>query len=326
MPTPPNKRRRPWHPWLADIIKKTAPRGFSVTSEYELNTEPQRIDILVVRRQGKVESRGDVLDILYRYFSTHNIIEFKSPADDVEGKDIDIVLAYTHTYASIENLVTFDDVRVFILCEELKKSFMRRLQKRGVELDLIEPGIWRGTHGCLIIMIYELGVVGGHEIILGLFSRSSFSQAGRKIFTDPNRVELGAYILRRIEGRLGDPDLTPREKNIMAWNYQEYLDELIRKNVGLLSIEERLEGVPTDELLRHVPTDELLRHVPAEERLSGIPADELLRHVPADELLHNVPANERVRGLSPLERLQGLEPAELEELQRHLVATLKEGH
>jgi hypothetical protein len=72
-----------WHLAFVNLIQRRAPPSFEVQSEVRLTIEPQRADILLLRRIG-AERRDDearVLRMLWARLGLVTVLEYKSPID-----------------------------------------------------------------------------------------------------------------------------------------------------------------------------------------------------------------------------------------------------
>ncbi len=70
-----------WHLAFANLIEHGAPPGFEVKSEVWLTIEPQRADLLLLRRIGvrRQDHRAKVLRALWARLGKVSILEYKSP-------------------------------------------------------------------------------------------------------------------------------------------------------------------------------------------------------------------------------------------------------
>jgi hypothetical protein len=84
-----------------------------IFSEYQLYTEPPRIDILIIVKKADIEMKSSVC----KFFRTYNIIEYKSPADSkLTIHDFDkTVHGYAGFYAS-QNKHKRTDMTATIIC------------------------------------------------------------------------------------------------------------------------------------------------------------------------------------------------------------------
>jgi hypothetical protein len=101
-------------------------------AEYQLTSEPLRIDIVVVKKKDGVKINKNI----GRIFRAHNIVEFKSPRDSFSTDDLFKTLAYVVLYAVVEGVdprnctLTLAGARKPAkLMEYLRKTPGRRIEK-----------------------------------------------------------------------------------------------------------------------------------------------------------------------------------------------------
>lgn len=92
-------QRVQWHPGFVSAMKlelKENKGDLEYTSEYGINTKPILIDLLIVKKKPDVIINNEIGDI----FSKYNIIEYKSPDDELNIDDYFKVMAYACLYKS----------------------------------------------------------------------------------------------------------------------------------------------------------------------------------------------------------------------------------
>ena len=88
--------RTQWHPAIYSVIRlelKDDSAYLDYIREYNLNTKPLEIDILILKKAKEIEIQNEIGKI----FRTHNIVEDKSP-DDALGVD---TFLKVHAYACL---------------------------------------------------------------------------------------------------------------------------------------------------------------------------------------------------------------------------------
>jgi hypothetical protein len=74
--------RTSWHPAFAQAIKnelEDSKDALTFETEHQLNTEPLRIDVLVIKKKRNAVIKKNIGQI----FRANNVIEYKSPEDSV---------------------------------------------------------------------------------------------------------------------------------------------------------------------------------------------------------------------------------------------------
>jgi hypothetical protein len=72
-----------WHLAFANLIQRFAPPSFEVQTEVRLTIEPQRADMLLLRRIGvaRDDEKAGVLRTLWPRLGLVTVLEYKSPVD-----------------------------------------------------------------------------------------------------------------------------------------------------------------------------------------------------------------------------------------------------
>lgn len=138
-----------WHPaFIAAMrLELSEDEGqLDFRSEYNLNTKPLEIDLLVIRKQKDVELQNEI----GKFFRGHNLMEYKSPGD---GMGIDVfykVLGYACLYKSYgekENLIEADDITVSLVREAEPIALLSYFREQGIEYEKQRDGIYRIEKG-----------------------------------------------------------------------------------------------------------------------------------------------------------------------------------
>jgi hypothetical protein len=103
-----------WHPAFLQAIQLELidyKDSLEFTYEYQLTTEPLRVDLLIIKK-----SPGLVIDKnIARIFRSDNILEFKSPGDYLSVKDFLKVYTYACLYAAITPEVEFSGITLTLI-------------------------------------------------------------------------------------------------------------------------------------------------------------------------------------------------------------------
>lgn len=113
-------------------------------SEHQLNHNPVRIDLLVVKKNKDVELANE----LGAKFRGHNIMEYKSEKDRLSIDTVFKANAYAALYKaygkSIDEIKA-DDITVTLAREAYPRDAFRALSKYGYEIEQVHPGIYLVT-------------------------------------------------------------------------------------------------------------------------------------------------------------------------------------
>ncbi|MDO4307353.1 MAG: hypothetical protein Q4C77_11000 [Eubacteriales bacterium] len=112
--------------------------------EYNLNSKPLQIDLLVIKKTEDVSINNEIGKI----FRGHNIMEYKSPGDALNVDTYYKVLGYACFYKS--NGETLDcikenDVTLSFVREEYPRELMKYFRQKGFIIEEEYPGIYYVT-------------------------------------------------------------------------------------------------------------------------------------------------------------------------------------
>jgi hypothetical protein len=123
-----------------------------ITPEYQLTSEPMRVDVLIVKKKKDI-----VIDKgIARIFRGYNIFEYKSPDDSFSARDFWQVCAYANHYAANTRDVVYEDLSLTFIGARYPRELIRYLiEVRGYTIEESILGIYqvRGDH--LPIQIVE---------------------------------------------------------------------------------------------------------------------------------------------------------------------------
>ena len=98
----PGPRKTQWHPPFCASMQLELKEYKSILEylmEYALSTKPLLIDLLVIKKLQGIEIENEI----GRRFRTHNVIEYKSPDDNLSIEDYLKTIGYSCLYLSLEN-------------------------------------------------------------------------------------------------------------------------------------------------------------------------------------------------------------------------------
>jgi hypothetical protein len=220
-----------WHTAFFEAIQMELDeysQDLQFISEHPLNTEPLRIDVVIIKKPRDVAIEKNIASI----FRKENIVEYKSPDDYLAVKDFLKVYAYANLYAAITPGVDFADMTLTFVENRHPRKLLKYLTgTRGYTVEETSPGIYMVSGDYLPIQIIESRKLHEQE---NLWLRS---------LTKGLHVSNAAGILERVD-KCGN-------KASMG----SYLDVLLRANAeafkeardmsrrGLPTLEEALEQI-----------------------------------------------------------------------------------
>jgi hypothetical protein len=143
-----------WHTAFRDGIRLTFfpyRHLLSFQFEYPLNTEPLRIDAVIIKKQPNA-----VIDIpLGAIFRGVNIIEYKSPGDYLSISDYLKAGAYARLYCDL-NRVQTTDMTISFVTERYPRKLMKHIEeKHGYGVEEKRPGIYYVTGDLFGVQVIE---------------------------------------------------------------------------------------------------------------------------------------------------------------------------
>lgn len=109
--------------------------------EYLLSKEPTKMDILVIKKRDEV-----VIDnVVGRIFKKHNVIEYKSPEDELSIDDLYKTIGYACLYKGYGNTVNeieADELTVSLFRHSYPSKLMKDLSKAGSVVESPFPGVY----------------------------------------------------------------------------------------------------------------------------------------------------------------------------------------
>ena len=133
-----------WHPAFVAAMGlelKQNRNDLIFEKEYNLNTKPLEIDLLVIKKESSVQLTNEI----GKFFRGHNIVEYKSPEDHLDIDTFYKTGAYASLYKSYGKTVDSikaDAITVSIVREVKPIVLFRYFQEHGFEVENYCPGIY----------------------------------------------------------------------------------------------------------------------------------------------------------------------------------------
>ena len=146
-----NEIKIQWHPgFVAAINLELAENRDDLIyeKEYNLNTEPLEIDLLVIKKDKDVQIANEI----GRMFKGHNILEYRSPEDRMDIDSFYKAGAYASLYKAYGETVgerKADDITVSLVREAKPDGLFRYFREHKVEVSNPYPGIYYVLDGVL---------------------------------------------------------------------------------------------------------------------------------------------------------------------------------
>ena len=133
-----------WHPGFVAAMNLEFAKdreGLKFEKEYNLNTKPLEIDLLVIKKDSSVRISNEI-GILFR---GHNIMEYKSPEDSLDIDDFYKAGAYASLYKSYgktTDAVRADDVTISLVREVKPEGLFRYFKEHNYPISNPYRGIY----------------------------------------------------------------------------------------------------------------------------------------------------------------------------------------
>ena len=136
--------RTQWHPAFCAAVKLELIENkgdLDYTNEYNLNSKPIQMDLLVIKKSKDVEIKNEIGKI----FRGHNIMEYKSPEDSLNVDTYVKVLGYACLYKASEvhvGEIVLDDITITLVREGKPRELLKWFVKNDYEVCEVYKGIY----------------------------------------------------------------------------------------------------------------------------------------------------------------------------------------
>lgn len=133
-----------WHPGFIGAMNLELLKNWDdllFEKEYNLNTKPLEIDLLVIRKNTGVQIENEIGKI----FKGHNIFEYKSPKDELDIDTFYKAMAYASLYKSYGktlDAVKADDVTVSLVRKAKPYGLFHYFEEHGYLVKNVYRGIY----------------------------------------------------------------------------------------------------------------------------------------------------------------------------------------
>lgn len=119
--------------------------------EYNLNTKPLETDLLIIKKNPAVKLKNEI----GLFFRGHNIIEYKSPRDELNINTFYKVQGYACIYKAAGTAsadINEDDITTTIIREAKPERLFQYLSQKAFEISCFHKGLYRIHIGSLFPM------------------------------------------------------------------------------------------------------------------------------------------------------------------------------
>jgi hypothetical protein len=230
-----------WHLAFANLIQNRAPPGFEIQTEVRLTIEPQRADMLLLRRIGATheDNKARVMRALWPLLGRVTILEYKSPVrSSFRPRDLVRLWSYGALYDAVhpKELPSPSDLTLVLVVPSVTPTLTREIARMGWTFTALGGGYGRIDGAVYALYVVATGEVSPAERdkFLRPFSRlkPEAGEAARWLAKWMKEMEMAQTNIREMEG------------------YREML-------LKSMPAKERLEGLDRDQLALALPVEML---------------------------------------------------------------------
>jgi hypothetical protein len=243
-----------WHLAFANLIQNRAPPNFTVQTEVRLTIEPQRADMLLLRRIGAApeDDKATVLRALWPRLGLVTVLEYKSPIDSsFRPGDLLRLWGYGVLYDTthLDELPGPQDLTLALVVASITPTLRAEIARMGWTCSPLAGGYGRidGAVYTIHLVVTDEVTEAERDEFLRLFShrKSEQSDATRWLRQWMKETKMKQPEIEELPG------------------FDELFAKSIAKTLKAMPLAERLEGVTTEELVVGLPLD-VLRHLTEE--------------------------------------------------------------
>lgn len=247
-----------------------------------LTLEPQRADLLLLRRVGSVrqDEKARVLRTVWRWLARITLVEFKSPVrSSFRSGDLLRLLGYGVQYqaAHVDELPERADLTLLLVVASITPTLVQEIARMGGTLVALGNGYSRIEWAMytLLVAVTDEVAVAEKDDFLGIFSHHRVNNPEADWWLRNWMVE--SNVKQNIENVPG---------------YEEMLQKLDEKILARMPLEKRLAGLAPEQRLAGLTPEERLTGLTPEEQVLALPVD-ILRGLSEDYLRSLPPAIEQ---------------------------------
>ncbi|WP_438025783.1 hypothetical protein [Sorangium sp. So ce233] len=273
-----------WHLAFANLVQERAPAGVEVTSEVRLTIEPQRADLLLIRRTGarRDDTSARVLRGVWPRLSKVTVVEFKSPTrSSFRRGDLIRLWGYGPLYqaAHIAEVPCQRDLTLLLVIPSLTPTLLEEIGAMGWQLSDLGGG-YRRIDGA----VYDLLVAVTDEV--AKTERDEFLRIfSHEPVTDPE----ASWWLRHW---MMEASVKQDIKDIPGFDemFEKFLDSVpLEKFLARYTPEQRLAGLAPEQRLAGLAPEQRLAGLAPEQRLAGLAPEQRLAGVPVEQQILLLP-------------------------------------
>jgi hypothetical protein len=268
-----------WHLGFARLVRQRAPPGFLVRPEVPLSDEPQRADLILIRREDMParDDHAELLRALWPHLRRDTVLEFKSPVRGFRRNDLKRLVSYGAQYHVLEDerLPYPAELTLALVIPSRNAALDDEIERMGWRLTLLGGGYGRIDGGVYTVLLALTDEVSEAE-------RDDFL----RIFSHHDcQTDEAAWWWRRWQA----------EDTMQDAEKMEGYDEMVQQFASGLTPEQALARLTPEKLRGH---EETLKRF-----LSQLSPEQRLADLPPEQRLAGLSVEQRLADLSPAQRL-----------------------
>jgi hypothetical protein len=267
-----------WHLAFVNLIQRRAPPNFEVQSEVRLTIEPQRADMLLLRRIGveRQDHLARVLRTLWPLLGLVTVLEYKSPVDSAfRPGDLLRLVGYGVLYDTVhlDALPKREDLTLVLVVASVTPTLRDELERMGWTLTPLGGGYGRidGTVYTTFVVITDEVTEAERDEYLRLFSHRPAAQG--------EATQWLRQWMRETKMKQPDIEELPGFEELFA----KSIEKATAKQLAELTPEQRLAGLAPEQRLAGLAPEQRLAGLATEQLILALPLD-VLRVLPEDYL------------------------------------------
>ncbi|GBU26741.1 hypothetical protein R84B8_00253 [Treponema sp. R8-4-B8] len=214
-----------WHPAFVEALQMELQEYQDVLEfhpEYQLTSEPLRIDCVVIKKAKDVVIKKNIAAI----FREWNLLEYKSPEDYVSVADFYKVYGYACLYASFNKVPITDLTISFVESRYPKKLLAHLKNERGYDVAETGLGIYTVSGDILPIQVIDSRKLSAEEnlwlkSLSNRLKHAEFSRVNAEIKRQGKAARLSAYLYVIA----GENDKAMKEEIKMKNRFDQVIEE-----------------------------------------------------------------------------------------------------
>jgi len=242
LPKTKKKERIDWHSAFYDAIRQELAEYSDILHferEHQLNYEPFRIDVLIIKKHAEVTINKNIAKI----FRGCNIFEYKNPKETMGIKEFYKLYGYACLYFSIHDISLLDITLTMVGTRNPRKLINHLRKQRGYRINETGSGVYEVEGDIFPIQIIE----------------SKKLPKDENIWLESLRDDLKIEGITKI--------LEIRENTYPTASIQAYLYALVTANFGTI---EEMKNMDKKSFLEMISGLELVDEIKEEGREEGI--------------------------------------------------------